>query len=202
MGLLLTYLFQVQASPYGQPIEFWPRLPASSMIYTLGLSTIFAQAFSGLVASFIFKMPLLSEGFVGTPLRPYDFDKLPMEGEVGEDRSPLILRKYDPLPAQSYEDAMAAGLKEKEEEEEKKEDEGGETVKVHVAIPRIRRNNTKAYNVLSVSEARMIQKFVRRVFFFKLALLGISIFAAVAIVVSAKNGRDEIIDDVKEFLSQ
>jgi hypothetical protein len=96
IGLLLIYVFQVEIAPYGQPVEFWPRTPTSTMIYVLGMCAIFLQSMSGLIGSLLFMRPLLSEGFVGGFMGPYDLDNCPKEGEVGEDRSPLLLKKYSP----------------------------------------------------------------------------------------------------------
>ena len=202
MGLLLTYVFQVETSPYGQPVEFWPRVPASTMIYSLGMATIFIQAFSGLIGSFLFKRPLLSEGFIGAPYQTYDFENIPKEGEVGEDRSPLILRKYDPKPAQSYDEALLADAPTNETKQTMAETpESAAAEDGHVPIPRIRRNNTKGYNVLSLREARLIQSFVRNIFFFKVILLSVSFLCAIIILVSAQRQRDKAVDEVLTFVA-
>lgn len=193
MGLLLTYVFQVETSPYGQPVEFWPRVPASTMIYSLGMATIFVQAFSGLIGSFAFKRPLLSEGFLGHPVKTYDFETIPKEGEVGEDRSPLILRKYDPLPAQSYDEALQA-------EAQPAPDKTDANEEAPVRIPRIRRSNTKSYNVLSLREAKLIQSFVQKMFMFTFTLLCLSMMSSMIILVVAKRQRNDEISAVSDSL--
>jgi len=181
IGLLLTYVFQVEISPYGQPVEFWPRVPTSTMIYVLGMTAIFVQSMVGLIGSLVFQKPLLSEGFVGKLTRPYDLDQCPKEGEVGEDRGPLILKKYSP---KANEDLLEGPPVEAEPEESPPK------------IAKFRKNNQKSYNVLSVEEARQINTFVRNIFFLKVFLLVASFFIAMVILVVAKSQYQDLVDSV------
>ena len=97
IGLLLTYVFQVELSPYGRPIGYFPETATSTYIYVLGLIAIVLQASSGLLASLAFPVGLLVDGFVGTPKQVYDLSRLPVEGDNPEEYSPLRLKAPPPL---------------------------------------------------------------------------------------------------------
>lgn len=178
IGLLLTYVFQVEISPYGQPVEFWPRIPTSTMIYSLGVIEIFMQSFAGLIGSFLFCRPLLAEGFVGGPLGPYNLEKCPKEGDPnsGERRGPLLLKQYDP-------NSTAVASSADGEEQAPK-------------IQRTHQANTKRYNVLSVEEVLIINVFVRRMFFLKTGLFVGIIICATIILSVARVQYGNLIDEV------
>jgi hypothetical protein len=209
IGLLLTYVFQVQISPYGQSLEYWPRIPTSTMIYVLGLLGIVLQSFAGLLGSAIFTRPLLAEGFEGGVFGPYNFEKLPIEGQVGEDRAPLLLKRFDPSPNESKpeeEIATADGPKEDEQaaeegpkEDEKKIEEGPkEEGEVSTGIASVRKNNQKSYLVLSVEEALYINEFVKRLFYFKTGLFLSIAFTAMVILSMARAN----FGDRKQFVAE
>jgi hypothetical protein len=216
IGLLLTYVFQVQISPYGQSVEFWPRIPTSTMIYVLGLTGIVVQSFAGLIGSTIFTRPLLAEGFEGGVFGPYNFDKLPIEGQVGEDRAPLILKRFDPSPTESSEaeekskpeeSASADGPKEGEQAAEEGPTEGEKVVVLeegpkgeNPGIAQVRKNNQKSYSVLSVEEAVYINEFVKRLFYFKTVLFLSIAFTALVLLCVARAQYGDKRDFVAEVL--
>lgn len=185
IGLLLTYVFQVQISPYGNSIEFWPSIPSSSMIYVLGLMGIIFQSFAGLAGSFIFSRPLIGDGFVGDLRCAYNLDKVPKEGKDGEDRAPLVLKKFNP-------DAKKAS------EESGDQQEGV----VDSSIALVRKKNQKSYVVLSLEEAVYVNSFVKRLFLFKTALLVTIALCAFGILVAARVGYGNDRKKVYEFLAQ
>ena len=185
IGLLLTYVFQVQISPYNNSIEYWPRFPTSSMIYVLGLIGIIFQSFAGLTGSVIFSRPLNGEGFYGGLLGAYNLEKVPKEGKVGEERAPLLLNQYNP-------DAKKVVSEETGEEKT----EGV----IDPSIARVRMNTQKTYIVLSVEEAVYVNKFVKRLFWFKTGLFLSIAICALAILVSARVNYENEIKQVYAFL--
>ena len=122
---------------------------------------------------------------------PYDMDTVPIEGVVGEDRSPLILKKFEPGPNQSYEEAAYGSKKEEGEDASPVEE-----VDTSQRISRIRGNTTKCYNVLSVEEAELINRYVSRMFSMKLALLAAVSFSALVILSIARSEYGNLRDDV------
>ena len=205
VGLLLTYVFQVQISPYGQSVEYWPEFPTSSMIYVLGLIGIIVQSFAGLAGSLVFTRPLKGDGFVGDLLGPYDFDNLPVEGKVAEDRAPLVVNKWNPNAPATEPEPPAP--KEKDETEEKEESAmvAEEVPKrndgiVDPSVARVRKNNQKSYVVLSVEEAHYVQTFVKRLFLFKTGLIMSIAICALGILVAGRVGYGNEIQIVEDFL--
>jgi len=89
IGLLLTYVFQVQISPYNQPIEFWPNVPASTDIYILGLMGILIAAALPLIMGLLMKKLLIVDGFTGGVRRAYKLEDVPKEGRAPEEDFPL-----------------------------------------------------------------------------------------------------------------
>jgi len=174
VGLLLVYVFQVEISPYGQPIEYWPRIPTSTMIYILGMLAIMAATGAGLFCSLVFTRPLMAEGFVGGLILPYDIDKLPKEGEVPEEEMPLIVNGADNVDDDSEKGAAVHPDDESPQAPETASAKENEIVKA-------RKCNQKMYSVLSVEEAAIVNRFARRTFFFKVGL--ISIVAVVALII-------------------
>ena len=178
MYYLQVYVFQVEISPYGQPVEFWPTIPTSTMIYCLGLVAIMAQSAAGLLCSLFFSRPLLVDGFVGGLLGPYDFNLVPREGEVPEEAAPLLV-----------------------DSESKKEDGVGENVDDETPmdpdkafsspgrIARTRKRNQKTYNVLSIEEARIVNKFL-----FKVCLICIVALVALCLLVIARVRFDDMVN--------
>lgn len=162
IGLLLTYVFQVELSPYGQPIEYWPETPTSTYIYVLGLLAIVLQACSGLFASLLFPVQLTADGFVGAFKEVYAIDRVPLETENPEDNAPLRIEPPPPV-------------------RENKIDEPEETQPMPGKAPRTRRANTKTYNILSVEEAETINNFVRQLFLFK-SFIFVTVFVIAAII--------------------
>ena len=182
VGLLLVYVFQVEISPYGQPLEFWARIPASTMVYILGLVAIVLQSMSGLFGALIFTVPFHTEGFVGGILGPYDIDQCPKEGDVGADRSPLLRQRYAPGAHESQ-----------EAQTDSSEEEGDPVV---AKLPGTRKINQKTYNVLSVEEAILLNQYVRRMFFMKVGLLVTTLAVAIAILVSARNASEDLMSAI------
>jgi len=192
IGLLLVYVFQVDMSPYGRPIEAWPTIPASTMIYMLGLITIVVLSMSGLIGSLIFSHPFHYDGFVGGFLGPYDIAKCPIEGKAGEDRSPLLLKK------RQYSEPDTDGDSDEDPALDNEQTKtAGESVDP-VPLPATRRCNGKTYNVLSVEEAVQINIFVRNIFFLKTGLLIGSFVAAAAILVAARNNYNDMVEAALE----
>jgi len=186
VGLMLVYVFQVEISPYGQPLEFWARIPTSTMVYILGLVAIVLQSMSGLFGALIFTVPFHTEGFVGGIMGPYNIDQCPKEGDVGEDRSPLLRQRYAP-GAHESEEAQT-------EDSNSEEEEGGPVVAKR--LPGTRRINMKTYNVLSVEEAILLNDYVRRMFFIKVGLLVITLVVAIAILVWARNTSEDLVSAI------
>jgi hypothetical protein len=200
VGLLLVYVFQVQVSPYGKPIEFWPRIPASTMIYILGLVAIMTMSAAGLIGSMIFTRPLLVDGFVGFLTGPYDLDQIPKEGEVPEEGQPLLLKKYvppDPNASTGTHDSPNNASDPRRVEEEKPLEKSGceHDEDDGMKIAHARKNNQKMYNVLSVEEAIVINTFVRRLFYFKVALLSSVGVATIIILVTAGAKYNDLVKD-------
>lgn len=185
VGLLLVYVFQVEISPYGQPIEFWPRIPTSTMIYILGMLAIMAETAAGLFCSLAFTRPLKAEGFVGGLIVPYDIDELPKEGEVPEEEMPLI------VGADTAEDASEQGASVHPDDESPRAPETP-SIKEN-KIVKARKNNQKMYSVLSVEEAVIINRFARRTFFFKVGLLSIVALATLIILVVARSNYEGLV---------
>ena len=193
VGILLTYVFQVEISPYGQPVEFWPRIPTSTMIYCLGLVGIFTQSFAGLIGSLFFTVHLTADGFVGKLMGPYDLEKVPKEGEVGEDKGPLLLKRREHSKTEEESEP-------KEEDQDLNKKDVEQVEDPSMKIQKTRQANTKRYNVLSVEEAMYINQYVKNIFFFKAALLFTLILSAVIIVSMARGNYKKDIDQVVEGL--
>jgi hypothetical protein len=210
IGLLLTYVFQVEISPYGQPVEYWQTIPTSTMIYVLGMAYILIQSMAGLIAAMFFPTPLQREGFVGRLGRAYKIDKLPVEGKVSEEGQPLLLKKF--IPEKNSEDKPAEetavdntadefpivdGKTDDEKAAEAKEapeqppvDKGNDTMN----IPKSRKSNARMYNVMSVEEAGLVNIYVRRLFLLKLGLIFLVLICTLAILLSAKQRYKDAID--------
>jgi len=155
IGLLLTYVFQVQVAPYDQSVEFWPSVAASTQIYILGLIGIMVMSFLALLSSLLSKKHLVEDGFVGNVRKPYDIKQLPVEGEAGEDKFPL-LRKYALVPRGSSVDHSPD-----------EEEAGDEQQAAKEPLPPTRRVNMKVYPVLSLEDAKRINAIVRLDFFLR-----------------------------------
>lgn len=212
IGLLLTYVFQVEASPYGQPVEFWPSIPTSTMVYILGLVAILVQSLTGMLWAVIFPVPLVREGFRGTPFTCYEIDKLPVEGKAGEEDYPLLLKKYIPergteskrggdderpkghggkQPADEKSDASPTDEKSDEKPPTASEAPADESMK----IAKGRKNNMKKYNVLSVEEAILVNKYVRQILFLKAGLMFSVIVCTMSFLLTAKSRWDDMVAD-------
>ena len=146
---------------------------------------IIFQSFAGLAGSFIFSRPLIGDGFVGDLRCAYNLDKVPKEGKDGEDRAPLVLKKFNP-------DAKKAS------EETGDQQEGV----VDSSIALVRKNNQKSYVVLSLEEAVYVNSFVKRLFLFKTALLITIALCAFGILVAARVGYENDKKNVFKFLAK
>ena len=188
LGLILTYVFQVEDSPYGRPIEYWAELPTSSMIYILGLITLLVLASSGMIGAMLFKLPLVREGFRGEFWQCYAIDKLPVEGREDESRQPLLLKKYAP-------EASEHGVTDKSNEGEEAilPEVGGQESAPQSGVARGRKNNQKNYNVLSIEEAILVNRFVLQIFLLKLAIILVVMVCTLSIILTAKNRFDDAI---------
>ena len=155
------------------------------MIYCLGLVAIMAQSAAGLLCGLFFSRPLLVDGFVGSLMGPYDFNLVPTEGEVPEEDGPLLVN----------------GLSSQRCEKESDEGEDDETpIDPDTAfsssverIARTRKRNQKTYNVLSIEEARIINRFARNTFLFKVFLIILVALVAFCLLVVARIRFDEMV---------
>jgi len=148
IGLLLTYVLQVQVSPYGQPVEFWPSVAASTSIYVLGLVGILLHSFLAMMSEVLFKKVLVADGFSGSVTHAYDVKYLPVQGRSPEEDLPL-LRKKD------MHDSAGRG------NDPKASDDPTEVECPEVyRFPTSRSANMKIYSVLSVEEVDIINRFV------------------------------------------
>lgn len=188
VGLLLTYVFQVQVAPYDRPIEFWPSIPASTWIYALGLVGILLLSFLALLNSLLLKKALVADGFTGNVRRPYDLPHLPVEGVASEEDLPLLDKKRqisasnddhqqektapeslgdscDRTLETVEEDAPASFAENNEPAEHPPPEDppvsNMEEVQYDYKSPASRRSNQKIYSVLSVQEAALVNKLVR-----------------------------------------
>jgi len=93
VGLLLTYVFQVQIAPYNMPVEFWPSIPASTVVYVLGLFGIMLLSFLAMFNALLLKKVLVADGFTGNVRRPYDLAHMPVEGEAPDEELPVLNKK-------------------------------------------------------------------------------------------------------------
>jgi len=128
IGLMLTYVFQVQIAPYGQPVEFWPNIPASSIIYILGLFGLLLMSFLALLSSLLLKKVLVADGFTGNVRRPYDLKHLPIEGQAAEEELPLLNTKrlYEEEPMEKRGAAKAENQPESDDTTLNDHDAGSE----------------------------------------------------------------------------
>jgi len=95
IGLLLTYVFQVQISPYNQPVEFWPNVAASTEIYILGLIGILLAAALPIIMGLVMKKLLVVDGFTGGIRRAYKLADVPKEGRAPEEDFPLLDKDWE-----------------------------------------------------------------------------------------------------------
>jgi len=97
LGLLLTYVFQVEISPYGQSLEYWPSTAASTMIYILGLAGILVSSMVAMLMGLLAKKYLVVDGYTGGIKKAYDLKNVPVEGKQPEEAFPLRdIRKESP----------------------------------------------------------------------------------------------------------
>ncbi len=176
IGLLLTYVIQVEVSPYQKPLDFWPNIPASSAVYCLGLVSMFSQSFASLVGSLFLKRPLGCDGFVGQPTLTYKIDECPKEGEHHDSMDPLVRQSncYDekgvPLTSpvsRIHDSTVSLAL--------------GRT-------PGRRRCNTKMYAVLSLEDAENINKLMKRIFIVNVVIYSLLQLVIMSILVNAYGG--------------
>ena len=159
------------------------------MIYCLGLVAIMAQSAAGLLCSLFFSRPLLVDGFVGSLMGPYDFNLVPKEGEVPEEDAPLLV------------DSASASLTNKKEDGTKGDVDDETPIDPDQAfsspgerIARTRKRNQKTYNVLSIEEARIINKFSRNTFLFKVFLIVLVALVAFCLLVIARVRFDDMVN--------
>jgi len=199
VGLLLTFVFQVEISPYGQPIEFWPRIPTSSFIYVIGLLGITAMSGTGLIGSILCTKLLKAGGFDGGLLGAYDMDVIPKEGSDPEEDMPLVLKRSGAGDSKETSDGnnlaliseplpMVRNTTPDTAEATMATIEHGET-----KIARSRKNNQKAYTVLSVEEAVDINKFIRFLLTLKVILLSLVFLAALIILSIARASFNDLV---------
>ena len=176
IGLLLTYVIQVEVSPYQKPLDFWPNIPASSAVYCLGLVSMFSQSFASLVGSLFLKRPLGCDGFVGQPTLTYKIEDCPKEGEDHDVMDPLVRRNncYDkngtpfasPI-SRIHDSTVSLAL---------------------VKTPGRRRCNTKMYAVLSIEDAEQINKLVKQIFIVNAVIYFLLQLVISSILISAYGG--------------
>ena len=159
------------------------------MIYCLGLVAIMAQSAAGLLCSLFFSRPLLVDGFVGSLMGPYDFNLVPKEGEVPEEDAPLLV------------DSASASLTNKKEDGTKGDVDDETPIDPDQAfsspgerIARTRKRNQETYNVLSIEEARIINKFSRNTFLFKVFLIVLVALVAFCLLVIARVRFDDMVN--------
>ena len=161
IGLLLTYVFQVQVSPYNMSVEFWPHIAASTAIYALGLTGILLAGIFALLSSLLIKRVLVEDGFVGNVRKPYNMAELPVEGK-DDDHFPLIWKREHQKCTTAKMDQVGTVKEEEEEPFDAGNDVGQEEV---VDGGRYwtptRRVNMKVYPILAMEEAAKINQIVR-----------------------------------------
>ena len=106
---------------------------------------------------------------------PYDFNLVPKEGEVPEEDAPLLVDSASASLTSQKEDGAGEGV---DDETPIGPDKAFSSPGERIA--RARKRNQKTYNVLSIEEARIINKFARNTFLFKVFL--ITLVALVALL--------------------
>mmetsp|Transcript_29580 Transcript_29580/g.71190 ORF Transcript_29580/g.71190 Transcript_29580/m.71190 type:complete len:234 (+) Transcript_29580:484-1185(+) len=170
VGLLLIYVFKVEISPYGKPIEHWPSIPASTKIYILGLVYILLQTMVAHMASIVFPARLVRNGYVGRVARAYDPSKFQLEGKVKEEDMPLLEKAFKP-----------------------EADDGAESESAP-EIATTRKYREKTYHVMSAEEAVMINRYVKLLYIVKIAMIVFVTIAACVILIDASIQVQNMID--------
>ena len=192
-GLLLTYVFQVQQSPYDQPIEFWPSVSASTKIFMLGLFGILCNSVISIFMAMQMKKALIVDGFVGGATKVYDMKTVPKEPECPESAGPLLDRPDSAPsihgPRLPMGEKTTARKPKEEGPSEKVESEAFDVEPVQAS----RKKNMKSYNVLSVQEARWVNYFVLLEFWTMLMVfVGVCLSAAIILLKARNEYRDRI----------
>jgi hypothetical protein len=198
-GLLLTYIYQVQQSPYDTPIEFWPDTPASSLIFMLGLMGILFNSLISIFMGSMMKKALVADGFVGGAIRAYDLNAVPKEPNHPESDAPLLNRpgsapviRSPRLPLGEKTDLgkrSANAVKDTPLDETAPADVGVGTDPVQAS----RKKNQKEYNVLSLQEARWVNYFILLEFW---TMLLVTAGVGVSALVILLNARSEYQDSI------
>ena len=188
IGLLLTYVLQVEVSPYEKPLDFWPNIPASSSVYCLGLISLFSQSFVSLIGSHFLKRSLGNDGFVGHPTLTYRIDECPKEGDNDEIMDPLIRKNnhYDKNGT-----LLTSSIS---------KNHGSPASFLMDKTSARRRCNTKMYAVLSIEEAEHLNMIIRRMFITKVTMYGILQLLILSILINAYGGYNNTkIQGLKEM---
>ena len=159
------------------------------MIYCLGLVAIMAQSAAGLLCSLFFSRPLLVDGFVGSLMGPYDFNLVPKEGEVPEEDAPLLVDSASTSLTNQKGDGAGEDV-----DDETPIDPDQAFSSPGERIARTRKRNQKTYNVLSIEEARIINKFARNTFLFKVFLIVLVALVAFCLLVIARVRFDDMVN--------
>ena len=119
---------------------------------------------------------------------PYDFNLVPTEGEVPEEDAPLLVESNSVSLRNKKED----GVGENDDDETPMDPDTAFSSSVE-RIARTRKRNQKTYNVLSIEEARIINRFARNTFLFKVFLISIVALVTFCLLVIARVRFDDMV---------
>ena len=142
------------------------------------------------MGSLFFSRPLLVDGFVGSLMGPYDFDLIPKEGAAPEEDAPLLMN------AKSNDHLLETKNNEGLDDEAPMDPAAAFSTSAE-RIARSRKRNQKTYNVLSVEEARIVNRFARNNFLFKVFLITVVALVAFILLVVARVRFDDLVDQAE-----
>ena len=193
IGLLLTYVIQMEVSPYEKPLDFWPNIPASTSIYCLGLICLFSQSFASMLGSLFLKRALGHDGFVGHPTLVYRMEECPKEGESHDIMDPLVKTVDNNYNRNGVSLASPTS---------NNHHCSLESSITHTTSSR-RRCNTKMYAVLSVEEAERLNIIMKRIFITKAVLYFLLQLVIAAILVNAfvgyNNAKKNVLNEMAKI---